>query len=107
MHPHATVHRQDRPRVWWANETRCDDGKRDGMCAPCVSGWFERWFEAEAQMLQGLAAQGVFVKPISRANDSETEEDEAGATLAAATTAPVSAAAALDEAEAAEKEEEE
>ena len=67
MHPHATVHRQDRPRVWWANETRCDDGKRDGMCAPCVSGWFERWFEAEAQMLQGLAAQGVFVKPISRA----------------------------------------
>ena len=36
--------------------------------APCVSGWFERWFEAEAQMLQGLAAQGVFVKPISRAS---------------------------------------
>ena len=53
--------------MWWANETRCDNGKRDGMCAPCVSGWFERWFEAEAQMLQGLAAQGVFVKPISRA----------------------------------------
>ena len=52
--------------MWWANETRCGLGKRDGMCAPCVSGWFERWFEAEAQMLQGLAAQGVLVKPISK-----------------------------------------
>ena len=51
--------------MWWANKTRCGDGKRDGICAPCVSGWFERWFEAEAQMLQGLAAQGVWVKPIS------------------------------------------
>ena len=39
------------------------------MCdfrAPCVSAWFELWFEAEAQMLQGLAAQGVLVNPISK-----------------------------------------
>ena len=61
--------RQDRPRGWWASATRCVDGKRDWMCdfrAPCVSAWFELWFEAETQMLQGLAAQGVLVNPISK-----------------------------------------
>ena len=68
LHFACTLRPWDRPRVWWANQTRCVDhgGRRRGICAQCVSVWVERWFEAEAQMLQGLAAQGVLVKPISR-----------------------------------------